>query len=216
MRIGREQLLLYAVTDRSMTNENNLAAQVEEAILGGATLVQLRDKSLSYDELIQEATKLHELTLRYRIPLIINDNLEAVREVKAEGIHLGLSDMAVRDARRILGEEKIIGASAHTVEEALTAQADGADYLGVGAVFSSSTKKDARPLSRETLTAICQAVSIPVVAIGGITKENLSFLMNTGIDGVAVVSALFAEKNVKAAARQLTELVRNITTHLRI
>lgn len=210
MKIKREQLLLYAVTDRSRLEGRSLEQLVEEAVIAGVTLVQYRDKDLSRDERISEARKLHEITKRYGIPLIVNDDIEVAFEVKAEGVHLGQEDTAIENARSRLGSDKIIGATAHTVEEALAAQAAGADYLGAGAVFGSTTKNNIIPMSLDTLTAICKAVTIPVVAIGGITEENLVKLKGRGIDGVAVVAAIFGSRDITESTKALYHLAKRI------
>ena len=194
---------LYAVTDRTWLGERTLAQVVEEALAGGVTLLQLREKGMPEEAFIQEARTLLPLCRRYRVPLIINDNVSVALRSGADGVHLGQEDMPLREARRILGPDKIIGISARTVSDALRAEESGADYLGVGAVFSTSTKRDAAPVSRRTLREICAAVSIPVCAIGGITLENAPTLAGTGIAGLAVVSAVFAAPDIEAAAQAL-------------
>jgi thiamine-phosphate diphosphorylase len=199
---------LYAVTDSKWLNGRTLPDVVEEAIAGGVTFIQLREKKLSREEFVSLAKEVKKVTDRYRVPFIINDDVEVAKEVDADGVHVGQNDTSVEDARRVLGPDKIIGVSAHNVEEALAAQEKGADYLGVGAAFTTSTKLDASALSMDTLRAICQAVSIPVVAIGGINADNILKLKGTGIDGVAVVSAVFAAENVKAAAEDLARKVK--------
>jgi thiamine-phosphate diphosphorylase len=204
----KQAMSLYAVTDSKWLNGRTLPAVVEEAIAGGVTLVQLREKKLYREEFASLAKEVKKVTDRYRVPLIINDDVEVAKEVDADGVHVGQNDTSVEEARRVLGPDKIIGVSAHNVEEALTAQGKGADYLGVGAAFTTSTKLDASALSMDTLRAICQAVSIPVVAIGGINKDNILELKGTGIDGVAVVSAVFAAENVKEAAEDLAQKVK--------
>ncbi len=210
MRIQREQMLLYAVTDRNRLEGRNLEQLVEEAVIGGVTLVQYREKDLTRDEQISEARKLHEITMRYGVPLIVNDDIEVAMEVQAEGVHLGQEDAALEYARSRLGSDKIIGVTAHTVEEALAAQAAGADCLGVGAVFGSTTKKNIIPMSLDTLTAIRKAVTIPVVAIGGITEENIMRLKGSGIDGVALVAAIFGSKNITESAKTLYHLAKQL------
>ena len=207
----KEDLLLYAVTDRSWLNGETLYEQVEKALKGGVTLVQLREKTLDRESFKQEAIAMKELCHRYHVPLIINDDVELALEVDADGVHVGQSDMEAGDVRRKLGPDKIIGVSAKTVEQALTAQAHGADYLGVGAVYSTGTKADARELNHDTLQAICETVNIPVVAIGGITRSNILNLRGRGICGVAVVSAIFAQKDITRAARELRNLSLEIT-----
>jgi thiamine-phosphate pyrophosphorylase len=211
MNLHSEQLLLYAVTDRSRLGERGLVQAVEEALKAGVTLVQFRDKELSQEELVAEAKKIHEVTKRYGIPLIINDDVEVAYRVEAEGVHLGQEDASIEYARRYLGPDKIIGVTAHTVAEAQAAQATGADYIGAGAVFGSTTKNNTIPMSFDTLAAICNAVTIPVVAIGGITKENIMQLQGSGISGVAVVSAIFAAEQIGDATKELKVLAKKIT-----
>ena len=210
MKISPDKLRLYAVTDRTWLGKESLEEAVEAALRGGVTILQLREKQAPYEELVKTAMRLKPLCRRYGVPLIINDDVEAALEADADGVHVGQEDMAVAEARRILGPEKIIGASAHNREEALEAQRQGADYLGSGAVFGSSTKKDATTLSREELTAVCRAVSIPVAAIGGITEENCLELAGTGVRGIAVVSALFAAADKEEAAARLRALAEKI------
>ena len=210
MKISPDKLRLYAVTDRTWLGKESLEEAVEAALRGGVTILQLREKQAPYEELVKTAMRLKPLCRRYGVPLIINDDVEAALEADADGVHVGQEDMAVAEARRILGPEKIIGASAHNREEALEAQRQGADYLGSGAVFGSSTKKDATTLSREELTAVCRAVSIPVAAIGGITGEKWLELAGTGVSGIAVVSALFAGADKEEAAARLRALAEKI------
>lgn len=199
-------MLVYAVTDRAWLNGKTLEEQVEKAIQGGATLIQLREKQLHYDDFLEQAIKIKKITAQYHIPFIINDNVEIALAVDADGVHVGQKDMQANMVRKKLGENKIIGVSVQTVEQALSAEKNGADYLGVGAVFSTSTKQDASEVSFETLQNICKAVSIPVVAIGGINIKNIAKLKNSGIDGVAVVSAIFAQKDITKATQELVSL----------
>lgn len=210
MRIQKEALLLYAVTDRSWLNGRKLSEDVKKALEGGATIVQLREKELSEEEFLKEALEIKKVTDQYKVPFIINDNVKIAKECGADGIHVGQDDTSILEVRKILGDDIIIGASAHNVEEALKAQKEGADYLGVGAVFGSQTKTNVCKMPNETLKAICEAVTIPVVAIGGITKENISLLQGTGIDGVAVVSALFAQKDITMAAKDMVDRVKKL------
>ena len=210
MNIDKKQLLLYAVTDRAWLGGRTLAEQVSDAIDGGATIVQLREKSMPRDELVAEAREICALCHSRGIPFIINDDAELARLVGADGVHVGLDDLDIAAAREIIGEKGIIGASAHSVEEALAAERAGADYLGVGAVFGSSTKTNARPLALETLRDITAAVSIPVVAIGGVTRSNLPRLADSGIAGAALVSAIFAAADIKAECRALREMLIDI------
>ena len=207
MKVRPEQLRLYAVTDRAWAaDEDDFLAQVEDAVDGGATFVQLREKHLNEEAFLAEAERFVALCRRKGVVSIINDNVGIAAKTGADGVHVGQEDLAAGRVRQLLGPDKIIGVSAHTVEEALAAQAAGADYLGTGAAFVTGTKTDAKPISRETIRAICAAVDIPVVAIGGITRDNILELKSCGLDGVAVVSALFAQKDVKAAAEELLAL----------
>lgn len=202
--------MLYAVTDRHWTGEKNLIQQTEEAIRGGATFVQIREKNLDEQEFEQEAIQLKKLCEKYKIPFVVNDNVQLAKKIDADGVHIGQEDMNPTEARKILGEQKIIGVSAQTVEEALLAEKQGADYLGVGAVFHTGSKDDAIEVPPETLKSICKAVKIPVVAIGGITKDNVSELKNSGICGISVISAIFAQKDIISATKDLKERVEKI------
>ena len=210
MRCDKESLLLYAVTDRSWTKNDTLYHQVEEALKGGVTFLQLREKDLNTENFLQEAEEMKKLCAAYRVPFVINDNVEIARTVGADGVHVGQDDMPAWKVREILGEDKIIGVSAQTVEQAILAEKHGADYLGVGAVFPTTSKDDAAEVSYDTLKAICEAVSIPVVAIGGITQGNVVKLAGSGIDGVAVISAIYAQKDIKKATADLKEAVKAI------
>ena len=207
MKIERKILRLYAVTDRRWLKAGEtLREPVEELLKAGVTCVQLREKEAEEKLFFREAEELQQLCTRYGVPLIINDRPDIAKAVQAAGVHVGLSDMAVERAREILGEKFIIGASAHNVREALAAEAAGADYLGCGAVFGSGTKKDVTILAREELKKICQAVTLPVAAIGGITPENAAQLAGTGIAGVAVVSGLSAQENKREAVENFLKI----------
>ena len=199
----RKSLLLYAVTDRHWTGEKTLYQQTEEAILGGTTFLQIREKELNEADFEKEALELQALCKKYKIPFIVNDNVELAKKIDADGVHVGQEDMNACKVRELLGPDKILGVSAQTVEEAILAEKQGADYLGVGAVFPTGSKSDAIDVSYETLKAICKAVKIPVVAIGGITKDNLCQLKGSGIAGISVISAIFAQKDIKEAAEDL-------------
>ena len=203
MKCDPKDLLLYAVTDRHWLNGQRLEDVAEELLAAGVTCLQLREKHQDPAEFVRMARALKPICARYGVPLILNDAVELAKEVDADGVHVGQDDMSVARARAILGPDKIIGVSAHTVEEALLAEKHGADYLGVGAVFPTSSKDDVDVLPYETLKAICEAVSIPVVAIGGISQENVAKLAGSGICGVAVISAIYAAKNIQAAAADL-------------
>ena len=203
MNCDKKDLLLYAVTDRSWLNGRTLYEQVEEALKGGVTFVQLREKNLDDTAFLQEAKEIKELCARFHVPFVINDNGDIAAEIDADGVHVGQSDMEAGDVRKKLGPDKIIGVSAQTVEQALRAQAHGADYLGVGAVFPTGSKADAVEVSHDTVREICRAVDIPVIAIGGITRENVIELKGTGICGIAVISAIFGQQDIEEAARTL-------------
>lgn len=205
-KIQLKQLLLYAITDRSTSN---LFDDVKKALDGGITMLQLREKNLSEDEFIQEAIEIKRLCSEYNVPLIINDNMNVCIAADADGVHLGQSDMPSDKARKLLGNDKIIGVTAKTIEQAQTAEKNGADYLGSGAIFGTSTKKDAIKMDMDTLKSICGSVKIPVVAIGGITGENVTKLKGTGICGVAVVSGIFGQPDIKDAAMDLYKKTKN-------
>ena len=206
MRLDKKDMVLYAVTDRHWLNGESLYSQVEKALKGGATFIQLREKNLGEEEFLAEAKEIARLCKSYHVPFVINDNVDIALEIDADGVHVGQSDMEADDVRAKLGPDKIIGVSAQTVEQAVLAEKRGADYLGVGAVFHTDSKADVAEVSRETLKAICDAVDIPVIAIGGISKENVSELAGTGICGIAVISAIFAEKDIKKATEKLKSL----------
>lgn len=210
MKCDKHTMLLYAVTDRAWVGEQTLYQQVESALKGGATCVQLREKHLGDAAFLQEAVEIHALCRQYGVPLFINDNVEVAVQCHAEGIHVGQSDMAAAKVRERVGEDMMIGVSAHTVQEALDAVAHGADYLGVGAVFATNTKTDVDVLPRQTLIDICNDVDVPVVAIGGIHKENILQLKGTGVDGVALVSAIFGAKDIESECRELRKLSEQI------
>ena len=202
MSFNRKHLLLYAVTDSGKDADRPLPKRVESALKGGATCIQLREKELRGE--------VRALCAAYRVPLIINDDVDLAIRLDADGVHVGQQDMEAKEARRRLGPEKIIGVSARTVEQAVQAWKDGADYLGVGAVFHTGSKADARQIEHETLRRICSAVPIPAVAIGGIAEKNALELAGSGISGIAVISAIFAEEDVEAAAARMRKLAERI------
>ena len=208
MKCGKKDLLLYAVTDRSWLGEQTLYEQVEEVLKGGATFIQLREKELDEENFLKEAIEIKELCRRYHVPFVINDNVKIAHKMDADGVHVGQSDMKAGDVRALLGDEKILGVSAQTVEQAILAEQRGADYLGVGAVFPTGSKADAKDVSLETLKNICKAVQIPVIAIGGIGKDNVFQLRGSGICGIAVISAIFGAKDIRNAAVELKILTR--------
>lgn len=197
MKFAESMLRLYAVTDRSWLGKQTLCEQVELALRGGATCVQLREKELNAADFLAEARQIKLLCARYGVPLIINDNVALAMEVDADGVHVGQEDMDARDVRSLIGPDKILGVTAKTVEQAQKAQRNGADYLGSGAVFGSNTKRNAKPMSMELLKSICESVTIPVVAIGGIHRGNIASLAGTDIRGAAVVSGIFAAADIE-------------------
>lgn len=210
MKFYKDMLLLYAITDQGLTGEKNFFEQIEEALSAGVTLLQLREKHLDKKAFLEEALIVRELTRRYKVPLIINDDAEIALKCGADGVHVGQGDLSPSKARRLMGPDRIVGVTAKTVEQAEKAFKDGADYIGSGAVFPSPTKKDAIPLPLERLTAICQSVPIPVTAIGGITCENVHLLKGTGIAGAAVVSGIFGQADISGAAGRLKEQLSKV------
>ena len=210
----RKGMLLYAVTDRSWLKEGKTLLSVcEDVLANGATFLQIREKDLDADAFEAEAAELKELCARHRVPYVVNDSVEIALTIHADGVHVGQSDIRGRDIRSLIGADKILGISAGTVEEAITAEKAGADYIGVGAVFGTSTKKNARNLTVEKLKEISGAVSIPVVAIGGINGKNLPELTGSGVDGVAVVSAIFAAEDPGKATAELLALAKEMLAH---
>lgn len=210
MNCTAEMLRLYAVTDRAWVGKLTLPQQVEAALKGGATCVQLREKNLADASILAEAREISALCRRYRVPFILNDNVALAAQCGADGVHLGQEDMDPAEARRILGPDAIIGVSAHNVAEAKAAVAAGADYLGCGAMFATTTKTNVTALPKETLRAICAAVGVPVVAIGGISKQNLLSLAHCGEAGVALVSAIFAAEDIEGECRELRRLAAQL------
>ncbi len=210
MNTDKKDMLLYAVTDRMWSEKKGLKGQIKEALEGGITFLQLREKELSDEEFLKEALEIKDMVKEYNIPFVINDNVDVAIKCDADGVHVGQSDMKATDVRSKIGKDKILGVSAHTLEEAIEAEKMGADYLGVGAVFSTSTKLDADDVSFETLKEICDSVNIPVVAIGGISKDNILKLKGSHVDGVAVVSAIFASKNITEDTKELLNLSKEM------
>lgn len=206
MKCDNHAMLLYAVTDRAWVGEQSLYEQVESALKGGVTCVQLREKELDEEAFLKEAMELSALCKRYGVPFFVNDNVEIAIRCSADGVHVGQEDMEATQVRSKVGEHMMVGVSVHSVEEALIAVANGADYLGVGAMFSTSTKTDVDVLPKEILRDICAAVDVPVVAIGGISKKNISQLSGTGVDGAALVSAIFAADDIEQECRFLRKL----------
>lgn len=212
LKFDRKSMLLYAVTDRDWLGAKSLSMVVREALEGGASFIQLREKNLPFDEFLAEANEIKEVCKEYMVPFVINDNVDVALACDADGVHLGQDDMSPIEARKILGDNKIIGLSAVNLEQAILAEKQGVDYLGVGAVFPTSTKEDADYVSYEELKKICEAVSIPVVAIGGIGADNIMELRGSGIDGISVVSAIFAQKNIKEATENLFKLSKEMVS----
>lgn len=210
MNCDSRQLLLYAVTDRSWLGQSTLLEQVEEALRGGITMLQLREKELDKNTLKEEAIEVKLLCKQFAVPFIVNDYVDLMLNLDADGVHVGQEDMDAQDVRAQIGPDKILGVSVQTVQQAIKAQQAGADYLGVGAVFPTSTKANAADVNKETLRAICQAVKIPVVAIGGIGAENIPELKGSGIVGVAVVSAIFAQKEITKSTRNLKTICEEV------
>ena len=206
MKPDRKAMRLYAVTDRAWTGKLSLYQQVEAALKGGVTCVQLREKDLDPRDFLAEAVQLAELCRAWGVPFLINDNVDIALKCGADGVHVGQEDMAPEAARRLLGPDKIVGVSSHTPEEDRRAVKGGADYLGSGAVFPTATKSGVTGLKKETLQEICRVAGVPVVAIGGISRTNLLQLAGSGVDGVAVVSAIFAAEDPQAAAAELRAL----------
>ncbi len=210
MKCDKRYMLLYAVTDRAWTGEQTLYEQVEAALKGGVTCVQLREKEMDETAFLQEAKDICALCRRYGVPFIVNDNVDVAIACQADGIHVGQEDMAAGEVRRRVGDAMLLGVSVHTVEEARRAVRDGADYLGLGAVFPTSTKTDADQMTNETLRAICDAVDVPVVAIGGINRGNLLKLSGSGVDGVALVSAIFSAEDIEDTCRKFRLLAEGM------
>lgn len=209
MKFDKNSLLLYAVTDRAWVGKQTLFEQVKDAIKGGITCLQIREKNLDNKLFLQEAKKLKELCHENNIPFIVNDNVEIAVKCGADGIHIGQEDTDAAEVRKIIGNDMFLGVSAQTPQQAVKAECDGADYLGVGAVFPTSTKKDAAEVPYNTLKEICSSVKIPTVAIGGITKNNIPMLSGSGICGIAVISAIFAAEDIEKECRELKKITKN-------
>lgn len=210
MKLDNKTLKLYAVTDRKWLNGSSLEEEVEKAVRAGVTMVQLREKHMEFDELVRLAQKIGDIVHKYNVPLIINDNIDAALVSGADGVHVGQEDISASEARQKIGRSMILGVSAQSAETALEAERCGADYIGAGAVFSTSTKEDAKVMSFDELKRICDSVSIPVVAIGGITEDNIMELSGSGIAGLAVVSAIFAKEDAAASSARLLTLTEKM------
>lgn len=209
MKLDKSTVLLYVITDRKLLGEHTIYTQVEEALKGGATIIQIREKNLGDEEFLNEAVLIKEICRKYNVPLIINDNVQVALKSGADGVHVGQDDMKAENVRKLIGGNKILGVSAHSVEEAVLAEKNGADYLGVGAIFTTSSKADVQSTSIDTLKEICSTVRIPVVAIGGITSENIKQLSGSGVSGAAVISAVFGQSDVRLAAEKLKNLIED-------
>lgn len=213
MKCDKKHMLLYAVTDRAWLSEKTLYEQVEEALKGGVTCVQLREKDLDDEAFLEEAKEIRALCRRYNVPFIVNDNVEIAVKCGADGVHVGQEDMAAGDVRSKVGDNMILGVSVHTVEEARKAVADGADYLGLGAIFPTNTKTDVDQMKNEVLRDICNAVDVPIVAIGGLNRGNILKLAGSGVDGVALVSAIFSADNIEESCRELRKLSEEMVNY---
>ena len=213
MRLSAESLRLYAVTDRTWLNGRTLAECVRESIAGGATMIQIREKSLGYELFKSQALEIQSICRENHIPFIVNDDVNLAREISADGVHVGQDDMRASDVRKIIGAGKILGVSVRNSDEAIEAEKNGADYLGAGAVFHTGTKLDAADVSHEALKEICESVKIPVVAIGGISAGNIHLLAGSGIEGVAVISAIFAQDDIRKASENLRALSEKYFGH---
>ena len=210
MKLNKESMLVYAITDRHWTVTQTHEQQVDDVLKNGATFLQIREKNMPHDELVKEAICIKEIAAKYNVPVVIDDDIYAVIEAGVDGVHIGQNDMDYVEARKLLGDDKIIGMTAPSVTLAKKAEELGADYIGAGAVFSTNTKKDTKPLELSTLKEICNSVSIPVVAIGGIDHSNVRKLKGTDIDGVAVISALFGASDPGEATRELVSIMKDV------
>ena len=213
MKLDKKDLVLYGETDSHYLNGRKLCELVEEAILGGVTMIQIREKEMSHEEFKQEALEVQEVCQKYHVPLLINDDVKLCKEIDADGVHIGQDDLDLKETRKLLGEDKIIGVSAHNMEEAKKAYEDGTDYLGVGAIFSTQTKNDAQDVSMKTLNEICQKVDIPVVAIGGINQVNVLEFMGIALDGVAIVSSIFGSEDIQKSSSLLKDKIQRVVSN---
>lgn len=211
MKIDRKSLLLYLVTDRSWSDEDQFINQIEDSLIHGVSFLQLREKNIDSELFLKRAIEMKNLAKKYEIPFVINDDVQVALDCDADGVHIGQDDMSVIETRKMIGKDKILGVSVGNLEEALKAELDGADYLGVGAMYNTSTKKDARDVSINILKEICDKVEIPVVAIGGISAENILELKKSNVDGVALISAILAQENIGKATQNLKNLSEEMT-----
>lgn len=211
MKCDKEMMTLYAITDRKWTGKQSLYEQVESALKGGATVIQLREKQLDEKTFLKEARELKTLCHKYNVPLIINDNIDIMLQSDADGVHVGQDDTDVKEARERIGNDKILGVSCHNPKEAIKAVHDGANYLGVGSVFQTHTKDNVVHLTHTLLKDITSSVDVPIVAIGGISKDNIMELQGTGVNGVALVSAIFSAENIEEETKELYRLSKQMT-----
>jgi len=212
LKFDKAAMLLYVVTDRSWLGGNSFLQQIEDTLTAGATFLQLREKEMPEADFLAEAEAVKKISMRYKVPFVINDNVKIALACGADGVHIGQEDRPAVEVRQLLGKDKILGVSVQTAAQAVQAEQDGADYLGVGAVFPTGTKKDAADVSLDTLRNICHSVCIPVVAIGGIHENNILQLKGSGIHGVAVISAIFAQPDIQTATRELARLAKEMVT----
>ncbi len=210
MKVNRKDMILYLVTDRTWLKDETLPEVVETVLKNNATFIQLREKKLDYQSFKELAIEIKKVTDKYQVPFVINDNVQIAKEVDADGVHVGQSDLEAKKAREILGEDKIIGVSVGNVEEAIKAEEAGADYLGAGSIFNTTSKSDAKNINMEEIKKIIKAVSIPVLGIGGINKGNIHLLKGSGLDGIAVISAILAKENVGEATKNLYKLSKEV------
>ena len=210
MKIDKRSLLLYLVTDRRWLNGKTLESQIEESLQNGTTFLQLREKNSNYEQFLKLAVKVKLISDKYKVPFVINDDIQVAIDCDADGVHIGQKDIVVSEAKKLIGDNKILGVSAQTVKQAVEAEQAGADYIGVGTIFTTNTKKDADSISLKLLKEICNAVSIPVVAIGGINEDNILKLQGSNIDGVAVVSAILAQKDIALATTKFKNLAKKV------
>lgn len=213
MKVMPKDMLMYVITDRKWLGGRNLAEEVEKSIKGGATFIQVREKDISHNEFLKVAREVKQVTDKYNIPLVINDNIEIAVEIGADGVHIGQEDEDINEVRKKLGNNKIIGLSVQTKEQAILGEKMGADYLGVGSMFKTNTKSDAKCIELETLRDIKNAVEIPIVTIGGIDKENILKMKGYGADGISVISAIFSKKDPYLATKELKELAKEIVDY---
>lgn len=210
MKLDKDSLKVYLITDRSWTDGEKLLNQIEDSIISGTTIIQIREKNISFEKYVERAKEIQDICLKHSIPFIVNDNVDVAIRVNADGVHVGQSDLIANKVRKLIDDNKILGVSASNLKQAILAEEMGADYIGVGAIFNTTTKLDASSVSIEELKKICNTVKIPVVAIGGIDKNNIYELKNSGVSGVSVISAILSKKNIKDATKKIKEEIEKI------